>query len=139
VITASAPGYIDANTAVNIQPAALRFSGLLASGTAGGSDDAFIVQIGIPNSTGSNLVEVQNVRPGAAAVIVTVDSSDPAVGTLVTSSGTGGSVTLQIGPSQSQASGISFRPLSAGSTQVTSSAPNGVLTTDAGRVTVTVK
>jgi hypothetical protein len=136
VITASAPGFVDGNGTANVIPAALRISGLATTSTAGGADDPFIVQIGTPNATGSNLGVVQAVRAGGVPVTVTLASSNPAAGELVTPTVTGGTVSVAIGPGQSQAS-ASFRPLAAGTTTVTAAAVN-VITTDAGSVTVAV-
>lgn len=137
VITASSPRFSDGQGTANIVPAAVRLNGLNATATAGGADDPFNVQIGIPNADGSNLAAVQAVR-GGGGVLVTVTSGTPTVGGFVSGSTTVGSVTLPIGANQTQTANGSLRPLTAGSTLVTAAAPNGVITTGAGRVNVTV-
>ena len=136
VITASAARFADGNGTANVIPAAIRIDGLATTATAGGASDDFTVQVGIPNSNGSNLGQVQSVRAGGTAVSATLTSSDPAVGELVTSTASGGTVTVTIGPATSAAP-ATFRPLAAGTTTVTASAP-GVITTGEGTVTVTV-
>jgi hypothetical protein len=55
---------------------------------------------------------------------------------LVTPTETGATVTVTVGPGESQAA-VSFRPLAAGATTVTAAAP-GVIATTAGTVNVTV-
>jgi hypothetical protein len=136
VITASAPGFVDGNGTVRVVPAALRIQGLATTGSPGGADDPFTVTIGVADAAGTTIANTQQVRGGAAPVTVTLTSSDPSVGTLVTAAETGGTVTVQIAPGTSSAGGA-FRPLAAGSTEVTAASP-GLITTDAGRVSVTV-
>jgi hypothetical protein len=137
IVTASAPGFVDANGIVTVVPAALRFAGLATSAVAGGSADAFVVQVGTPTSDGATLSAQQAVRAGGVPLEVTVTSSDPAVAELSTAAGSGAAATLQIDPGANQATGISLVPLATGQTQVSVSAP-GMITTGAGMVTVTV-
>jgi len=139
VITASAPRFSDGQGTASVVPAAVRFNGLNATATAGGADDPFNIQIGIPNSDGSNLQTVQSVRtrPGSPPLNVTITSANTAAGVLVFGATTGGTVTVPIAAAQNQSANVLFRPVAAGSTLVTAAAP-GVITTNAGRVNVSV-
>jgi hypothetical protein len=139
VITASAPGYSDANTTASIQPAAIRLSGLATTAVAGGAVDAFTVQIGLANATGTDLAGTQSVRPGGPGMFITITSSNPAAGSVFTSSEEGASVTVQIPAGQFQGT-ASFRPLAPGVSQVRAVAADGsVIETTAATVNVTVQ
>jgi hypothetical protein len=133
VITVSAPGFSDANTTVSIQPAAIRINGLLTAGAVG-AIDAFTVQIGIANATGSDLTNVGTVRPGGPPMLVALTSSNAAVGTVFSGANEGGAITLQIVPGQSQVA-ASFRPLASGTTQVKATGAPAVINTTAATVT----
>jgi predicted alpha/beta hydrolase family esterase len=139
VITVSAPGFSDANTTASIQPAAIKLSGLLTTAVAGGAVDAFIVQIGLANATGTDLAGTQSVRPGGPGMFITITSSNPAAGRIFTSTEEGAGVTVQILAGQSQAA-ASFRPVAPGPSQVKAVATDGsVIETTAATVTVTVQ
>ena len=137
IITVSAPGFVDGNGHVRVVPPALRISGLGASPAAGGADDPFTVGIGVADATGTTLSNDQQVRAGGVAVTVTLASSDPLVAELVTATESGGTLIVQIAPGAGSVGGVALRPLAAGVTEVSATAP-GVITTDAARVTVTV-
>jgi hypothetical protein len=137
VITASTPGFSDAQNTATVVPAALAFNGLSATATAGGADDGSVVLAGIPDATGSALAQIQTVR-GGGQMNVTITSSSPAVAGLVSGASTVPSLTMTIGANQQQTANVSLRPLTGGSTLVTATAPNGVITTTQAAVTVTV-
>ena len=139
VITVSAPGFSDANTTASIQPAAIQIAGLLTTAVAGGAVDAFIVQIGVADATGTDLAGTQNVRPGGPGRFITISSSNPAAGRILTSTEEGASVTVLIPAGQSQVA-ASFRPVAAGQTQVSAVATDvNVIETTEATVNVTVQ
>jgi hypothetical protein len=57
---------------------------------------------------------------------------------LVSGGSTVPSLTMTIGANQSQTANVLLRPLTGGTTLVTATAPNGVITTTQAAVTVTV-
>lgn len=146
-VTATAPGFnTGTGTATIVQPA-LDLSGLGTARRTLDPDDAFTVRVGTPNAAGTDLLELQAVRAGGTALRATVTSSSPAVGELVTTDSTRGSieVTIPAGSNSSAGSvstgGVAFRPLAAGSTTV-SAAITGFLpttsTTSGSSIGVTV-
>lgn len=143
-IEASAPAFTGAQGTATVVTPMLDLSGLVTSRAAGGSDDPFLVRIGLPNGTGTALSTTQAVRAGVAPLEVTVTSSVPAVGTLVTTPLTAGSVTVQIAPGASASpstvatGGVAFRYLTAGTSVVQVSHPTIPAASTNGTVTVTV-
>jgi hypothetical protein len=141
-LTASADGFIDGTTTVNVVQPAVRINGLAASTTISAADDPFVVQVGIPVSGNTN-VRVQRVRFGGSALTAIIQSSVPAVGELVTTAFSGAAVDVQIQPGQYSspstvaAGGVAFTPLGAGITAVNTSVP-GFITTTNGSVEVVV-
>lgn len=143
-VTATTSGFTSATQIATVVAPMLDISGLVTSRAAGGTDDPFQVRIGIPNGLGSALAATQSIRAGAAPITVTVASLTPAVGTLVTTGLTAGTVTLQI-PAAASASattvatgGVAFRYVLAGTSVVQVSHPSIARATSAGSVTVTV-
>jgi len=142
--TARASGFTDGSAALNVVQPALALYGLPSSIQAGANSPTFYAQVGIPYSANQYLYEAQAVRAGGTTLTVTLTSSAPAVGQLVTSTQSGGTVTVQIlprsyrSPTSVAAGGSAFQPLAAGSTVVSGAIP-GFITTiyDANR-TVTV-
>jgi uncharacterized repeat protein (TIGR01451 family) len=141
-VTASAPGFIDGGNAWTVVQPGVVITGLSSSTTTTSADDAFYAWIGIPSGTG---VTTQALRAGATAVTVTLTSGAPAVGALTTTVGSSGTATVQIAAGQYQsvtgggtvAGGVSFHPLSVGSTMVAVAIP-GFVTQPAGVVVVVV-
>ena len=87
---------------------------------------------------------MQNVRAGAPGPLtVSFTVADPAVGTLVTSAGTGTTRTAQIPsglyytPTTVASGGVAFRPVGGGTTTVTTALASYIATTSATR-TITV-
>jgi hypothetical protein len=140
VITVSSSRFSDGNVNAVIVPAHVRIDGLPASKVAGSADDPFSVQIGIPNTDGSNLLALQNVRAGGATVSVTLTSGNPAVGALVSGGVPGAAAVVTIAPLSSGSANVLFRPLAAGPTTVTAAVTNppGVAVSGAGTVAVNV-
>jgi len=143
-VTATATGFISANQTATVVAPRFDISGLVASGLASRTDDPFQVRIGIPNAGNTALSATQVVRAGAEPITVTVNSSAPTVGTLVTTALTAASVTVQIvagasaSPTTVALGGVAFDFLTAGTTVVTLSHPSILPVTTAGTVTVTV-
>jgi len=137
-------GFTGAQATATVVAPRLDINGLVASRAAGGADDPFIVRVGIPNATNVSLASTQNVRAGAAPLVVTITSGTPAVGTLVTTAQTAGAVTVSIppgafaSPATVALGGAAFRYLTAGTSVVTLSHATLLPTTTTGTVTVTV-
>jgi hypothetical protein len=141
-LTASADGFVDGTTTVNVVQPAVRINGLAASTTTSAADDPFLVQVGVPVSGDTN-VRVQRVRFGGSALTAILQSSTPAVGELVTTAFSGAAVDVQIQPGQYSSpstvatGGVAFTPLGTGLTTVSASIP-GFITTTNGSVEVAV-
>jgi hypothetical protein len=124
--------------------AAYEVQGLNLSTNTFAADNPFYVQVGLSNSPYTSLYTVQNVRAGAPGPLsVTLTSGTPAVGTLVTSAGSGATRTVQIpsglyySPTTVATGGVAFNVLLGGTTVVSASIPGLIQTTSAVR-TVTV-
>lgn len=146
-ITATASGFTDGTTPTEVvQPAVeIYSSSLAASMTTLSPDDPFYARVGIPYGDNSRLQYALDVRAGATSPLtVTLVSSDPSFGQLVTTPLTGGSVSVDIAVGESNSpttvadGGVAFEPLTEGTTTVTASIPEFIATTYASRaVTVT--
>lgn len=148
-ITAVAAGFTNGTVGVSVDQPALEIQGLGTSYSAGGADVNFYAQIGLPNAQNSALQRVQTLRAGSPGPLtVTFTSAAPAAGTLVDAVGPGTPKTASIantgslyytptgGPAQG---GVAFRPVAAGTTTVSATAP-GYLTVSAnGNRVVTVQ
>jgi hypothetical protein len=135
-VTAVASGFTNGNGTVDVIPPSFDVSGLPATATAGGADDAFTIRVGRANNNlpGSFLTSLQAVRAGAPGpVIVTVSAVPTTVGTLVTGSGTGSPAQVQIAPGQSSTlnNAVAFHPVGAGSVTLTTTIPGMVGATNA--------
>ena len=139
-VTVSAPGFVDGSNTVSVVPTAVSLGGLNSTTTASSANDDFYAQVGYQYG---NTVWSQNVRAGGPSITLTFTSTSPAVGTLVTSTETGGSVTLTIPagaantPTSFANGGVTLDPLTAGQTTVSVSG-SGLITQPLGTVTVTV-
>jgi adhesin/invasin len=140
-ISARADGFTDgSNTATVVQPA-LDISGLTLTTTAGAADDPFQVRVG--TGTSASLNALQEARAGGPGLTVTVTSSAPEFGQLVTTSLTSGTVTVNIAagfsvtPSTVAGGGVAFDAVAAGTTTVSASI-SGFVTTANGARTVTI-
>jgi hypothetical protein len=140
-ISARAAGFTDgSNTATVVQPA-LDITGLLQTTTAGAADDPFTVRVG--TGTSSALSVLQEARAGGPGLTVTVTSSAPTFGQLVTQADTSGTVTVTVAagasttPTTVAAGGVAFDALAAGATTVSASIP-GFVTTANGVRPVTI-
>ena len=144
-ITARATGFTDAATTATVVAPAIQLGGLATTNPAFAVDDPFQVMIGVPVANLTILSASQARRAGAAPLLVTVSSSNAAVGTLVTSGLTRDTLTVPIlaGSAVSAASvatgGVAFRALTPGATTVRLTHPvvASTLTSGVGTVTVT--
>jgi hypothetical protein len=143
-LSARANGFTDGSATATVLQPALRIDGLITTTDTSAVDDAFQVSVGIPNGTGTNLQQFQNLSASLAGPLTfTVTSSDTAAGLLVTAADTAGTVSVDIPPNNFRsptsvaAGGVAFRAAAPGTTTV--SASNALfLTTDAGVILVTV-
>lgn len=146
-ITAVASGFTNGTTSVGVRQAAVEIQGLSAAQTAGGADQVFYAQIGIPNAQNSGLARVQNVRAGApASFTITFTSSNPAAGQITDLAGPPAtSKTAQIvsgfyyTQTSLAAGGVAFHAVAAGQTTVSATNPAFITTSTNGNRTVTVQ
>ncbi|HKS06387.1 MAG TPA: Ig-like domain-containing protein [Gemmatimonadaceae bacterium] len=135
-LTASSPLFTDATSQVTVQQPAIDISGVPASATTLGNDNAFTVRVGI--GTAGGLSELQNIRAGGTTVTATVTSSTVA-GQVLNLIGAGSSATASIAPLNASTpgsvatGGVAFRPFSAGSTVISATIPGFLSTTNASR------
>ena len=143
-ITASVPAFTGAAQTATVVAPRIDISGLVVSRIFSGVDDPFQVRIGVPVGTNATLSTTQALRAGAAPLVVTITSGTPLVGALVTTSLTGGTVTVQIVAGQFASAtavalgGVAFDYIAAGTSVVTIAAGAILPTTTSGTATVTV-
>ncbi len=129
-LTATADGFTDGTNTIDVVQPAFDISSLSTSFTTLDNDDPFQIRVGLPYSGDAYVQYALAVRAGAPSPLsVTVTSSAPSIGQLVTTQTTGGSVTVEIAPGSSNsptsvaADGVAFEPLDAGTTTVTATIP----------------
>jgi hypothetical protein len=149
IVTVSAPGFTSGTVAITVVPAAIEISNLPASADAAlGELNAWYVRVGIANAGNTGLLNVQAVRAGGPAFVVTLSNSNAAVGELRSDepAATGQVVTKPIQPNAQNtnavASGTSFglavRPVSPGSTTISATGGPGVVSVTTASRTLTV-
>jgi hypothetical protein len=142
-VTASASGFTDQQTAFSVVQGSFDILSLSTSQTAGGADDPFQARLGLANAQATSLNVELAARSGGPGFTAELANSSAEVATLVTSEGTGQTVSVQVAPGQARspatvgAGGVAFRPLAAGTTTVTGTIP-GLIRPNSGSVTVTV-
>jgi hypothetical protein len=142
--TARATGFTDGTAPLNVVQPALGIYNLPGTIAAGANDAPFYAQVGIPYASNQYLSEYQAVRAGGNPLTVSLTSGTPSVGRLVTSTQTGGSVTVQIqpgyyySPTTVGTGGAAFDPLASGTSVVTAAIPGFLTTSVEGVRTVTV-
>jgi hypothetical protein len=129
VLTATQAQFAAGTLAVNTEAPVLRITELATSTTAVSANDTFTVTVGVRNPT--SLFNPQSVRAGAGALTVTLTSSSPAVGLLLTP-------TVQIPEGLFYDLSAVFDPVSPGTTTITAHAPGFDVTFPQRSVTVTV-
>lgn len=128
-VTASAPGFTDANHVVDVAAPFFRIQGFPSTIDAPDPADNFYVQLGRLNAAGTGWGATEALRIGGPGATATFTLDDPLVGELVTQTASGQIVDLtmvggQSGtPSQFFAGGVAFLPLAAGTTDVTVAVP----------------
>jgi hypothetical protein len=138
-ITAVASGFTNGNGTTDVIPPAFDVIGLPANISAGGPDAQFYVRVGIANSTGAYLVQLQAVRAGAPGPLTaSIASNAPAIGTLVTTAGgTGPNQQVLIpvqatnSPTSVTTGGVGMHPLTPGSVIITTTIPGYIGTATA--------
>jgi len=138
-VTVTATGFTNGTATKDVVQPALRLYSLYTTMTTDQSDDPFSVRVGIPDATQTSIEDYQEVRAGApSSYTATVTSSDAGVGQLVTSTLSGGSVTVQIvvgdyySPGSVADGGVAFDPIAVGTTTVTATIPGFVTLPAAG-------
>ncbi|MEW5800484.1 MAG: PKD domain-containing protein, partial [bacterium] len=117
-----------AATADIVQPV-LVITNLAASTSTLSADDPFYVRCGILNTAGTAIETWQYASAGTGGVTVTLTSSDPSVGQLITSAGSGDTVTVVIpvnddhSPTSVTAGGAALDPVGGGTVTVSATAP----------------
>ncbi|MFZ5862700.1 MAG: beta strand repeat-containing protein [Nitrospirota bacterium] len=148
-VVASAAGYLDGTSpAVSIEPPVLTLINLASTLSPGAANDEFGVRVGLPSSAGGTTFgTAQALRQGGPGTLtVTVMSSEPAAGTLVTTTGSGLSKEVSIAPGQSESAasvatgGIAFDPdnTATGQTTTVTASAVGVGSTTGASQFVTV-
>jgi hypothetical protein len=143
-ITVTAPGFLDATgtLTVDVVQAGIDLINVNPNQSAGGPDDVFRARVGRPNANASALANVNDpVRAGfgggTGPLEVTITNADPAVGELVQDGVTSQSVVVSIpqgvtaSANDAGPTGVAFRPLAAGTTDVSGTATDFIATDDA--------
>ncbi|MFI5396430.1 MAG: hypothetical protein ACHQ9S_12935 [Candidatus Binatia bacterium] len=125
-----------------VEPA-VSITSVSLSKTVSSGDDAFYVNVGVPNAALSTLSSTGNqvVRYGSSGFGVTVCSSDPSVGLIVSSTGADvcGSATIAVNANNTASTDLKFRVAGNGTTTISPPVPNPVyIVTDAGSQDITV-
>jgi hypothetical protein len=142
-IVATAPGFTPDTITVTVAPPALDIIFLATNHTTFSPNNGFQVRLGTANGPQTGIGSEQAVRFGGNTVTVALASSTPAVGTLVTQSGSSGNATVSVDPGQSRSpsgvgnGGVEFDPVLGGTTTVSATAPGFVVLPTAS-VAVTV-
>ena len=145
-ITAVGSGFTNGNGTVDVIPAAFDVINLPATPTAGGPDVSFYVRVGIANSTGAFMVQLQAVRAGAPGPLTaTATSNNAGRAILVNAAGqTNATQQVQIPAGQFQSpttvggGGVALRPVAAGSVTITTTIP-GLVGTSSAVTVITVQ
>jgi len=143
-ITAAQTLFTTGTATIAVVPPVLQINSLTTPTTTLAADDDFYVQAGVLNLAGTSIQQWQNVS-GAGPLPVTITSSNPAVGQLATTGGTGATLTINMPvnqyytPTSKASGGVAFDALSSGSTTVTATATgfNNAWSEESQVVTVT--
>ncbi len=142
-LTATAPGFTTANTTLTAVQPALDVIFLPTSTTTFSANAAFQVRIGTPNAQLTAMQQEEALRAGSPGMTVSLASSVPGVGALVTLAGSSGTGQVNItalnarSPGGVPAGGIEFDPIIGGTTTVSATSPGYVVLPTAS-VAVTV-
>ena len=126
-LTATAPGFTQAQGTATVGETALQLIGLPATTTSLTTDTPFYVYVGVLNTAG-NIAAFQAIRTGAQSVTITVSHTNTTVARLTTAAGSGQTRTVTIAAGQTNSptsvatGGVAFDPIAAGSTTVNATA-----------------
>ena len=147
-VTAAAPGFLGTVSGVIsvVTPAVSFLGGLPTSTTALSPSTPFYVYLGVPSDDSTTLRYqnypgyLQAIRAGGTPRSVTVTSSDPSVGRVMSSTGTGASatVTIPVGSSYTDYAALQFVPVAPGDTTVSATIP-GFVSVDSASTQVRVE
>ncbi len=143
VVSATASGWTSAVEAAEVVTGVFDISGLLTAVDTLDPDDAFQVRVGLPNAGGTALGALQDLRPGGPGATVSVISTDPSVGLLVSQTAAGDTLTYAMPagsyatPSNVASGGFAFDGVGEGTVTVYAEIP-GFAPVAAGIRTVTV-
>ncbi len=149
IVSVSAPGFTTGTVTMSVAQPAIEIVNLPTSANAAAGElTAWYVQVGVPNAGHTQLNQVQSVRTGGPAFVVTLSNSNDAVAELRSDEPvtTGQVVTKPIQPNfyytnsiaPGTSQGLAFRPLAAGTTSVSATGPSGVIGVDGATRTVSV-
>lgn len=142
-LTASAPAFANAATDVDVVEPGMRIVGLNTAIDVPDADDPFHVQTGLINAGATALTAIQALRAGGPGLTLTFSVADAAVAELVTTTQAGQTIDLGMLGGQSSTpttvatGGVAFSPLTAGTTDVSVTAP-GFAAVNGGVAAVTV-
>ncbi len=153
-VTISAPGYTTFSIRDSVAAPAVEISSFTgtsapASPPGAANDRALVIRVGLPNTAGTSMQSIQNVRWNAATptpltITGVLTPSVPGVATLVNGGGTGLSLTVSIAAKQSQTAGIlgpnylAWRPFATGTATISVTSPGFVTFPTTSTRTVTV-
>ena len=126
-------------TDVSVEQPGVQIGLIGSTYSLGDAVDAFRVEIGLPTADGSRVFSTQARRAGAPPLAITVSSSEPTVGEIVSSAGSGGSQTVFVqsgdvfSPNTLAQGGVGLRPVGPGASVITAAAPGFVQTGRAQR------
>jgi hypothetical protein len=142
-ITASAPGYTDAESPVIVTAVGVRIILLATTQDGAGANDPFVAQIGAIGPSGTSLFAEQDVRVGGPPIVVDLANSDAGVAQFVTAGGAAQAATVTIGVGQGRSpagpavGGVELDPLAPGQTTVSANGA-GLVPLAGATVVVTV-
>jgi hypothetical protein len=130
VITASAPGFTDAQGSVNVAQPGVQLFGAPPVTTTLSASSPLYAYVGLPNGTASGLVHYQSARAGGAGVQVTLSLLPPTTtaAQLTNLAGSGATRTVTIAPGHQHSpttladGGVLFDPLTVGNVTVATTA-----------------
>jgi hypothetical protein len=139
-VTATASGFAAGNGTMSVVQPFFDVQGLTTTPTTFDADDPFVVRVGVPFASNTQLQDVQPVRFGAQPLTVSFVNKVPSIGQLKPSTDAGATSTTQITPGQFQspgsvtAGGVAFDPILNGTTTIKTSIPGfaGITSTTTG-------
>ncbi len=138
VVASTAIAFPD-TTDVSVEQPGVQIGLIGSTYSLGDAVDAFRVELGLPAPDGSRVFSTQARRAGAPPLAVTVNSSEPTVGEIVSSAGSGSSQTVFVqpgdifSPNTLAQGGVGLRPVGPGTSVITAAAPGFVQTGRAQR------